>query len=499
MTPLRVDRFLALDVGTSGVKAVLTDGEGSLLDSAYRSYPLNALPDDGVEQDLDQIFAACLEASSELFSRSSSREVAGIALTAQMFNIVAVDEAGVPLAPMISWLDQRCEPAAAALAARVSHEEQFELVSSVVTGKDMVPRILWLREHRPEVYAASRWLLDCKEALVMRLTGAAVTDHAGASAYRLYDPATKDWHRTACERFGVDAAKLPAVRNASDLAGVLRDEVADHLGLPPGVPVYVGAGDVPASQLGSGAVRPGEAHLSLGTAAYFGLLLDRPLTDPAGQLGVLSHADPDLSILWLEIATGGAALAWVLRLLGLSVDGKVDYGHVERLVREAEPSMGALLCGPWLSGERVPVFDDNARASFSGLGLHHGPGHLIRAVMEGVAYQMRWALEYGVDYGQKVSKIRVVGGGALGSEWTQIITDILGHQLECVADAQDAAAVGAAACAIVGSGAQSSFDFLADRVGIARTYTPNADLAEEYDGRYARFQGLFRALEPLSI
>ena len=488
--------FLALDVGTSGVKVVLASGKGALLASSYRAYPLVMHADGSVEQDLDEIFEALVVAAVELLAGHPEQVVAGVAVTAQMFNIVAVDEAGVPLAPMISWLDQRCEGQSEALQERLPPRLQFERFGSVLTAKDIVPKILWLAQNRPELYDRARWLLDCKEAIVMRLTGNAVTDHAGASAFRLYDPRARAWDIEACRLVGVDPDKLPPIARATDVAGTLSPEVTRLIGLPSGIPVYVGAGDVPASQLGSGAVRRGEAHLSLGTAAYFGLLLDEPLGDPNGRLGVLAHANPDQSILWLETATGGAALAWVLRLVGIDTAGVVDYERVEQLVDDAEDGMGGLICGPWLSGERVPVFDDSVRAAFSGLALHHGPGHLIRAVMEGVAFQMRWALEYGVDYGQEVSKVRVVGGGILGRGWSHIIADILGHPLELIADPQEAAAVGAAACAIVGSGAQPGFDFLADSVTVERTCQPDPSTASTYAQRYERFTGLYHQLRP---
>lgn len=488
--------FLAFDVGTSGVKAVVVDADGRLLDSSYRPYDLLMVGDAGVEQDLDAIIEATLDAAAELVARTTVT-ISGIGVTAQMFNIVAVDAGGRPLGPMISWLDQRSEGAAAALAKALPSAEQYARLNAVVSGKDIVPKILWLRDEHPDVYAAGATLLDCKEAVVMHLTGAAVIDHVGASAYRLYDHATHDWDENACRATGIDIEKLPKVCAPTDVAGPLLPDVAARLGLTQDVAVYVGAGDVPASQLGSGAVAPGDLHVSLGTAVYFGLAMSEPRPDPRQRLGVLAHAAPDQWILWLEIATGGAALAWAVRMLGLDRPGPVDYAHIEQLVRDSADDMDGLLFAPWLSGERVPVFDDSARAAFVGLSLHHGPGHMLRAVMEGVAFQMRWALEYAVDYGQDVDRVRAVGGGTMGSEWTQIIADVLEHPLEAVAQPQDAAAVGAAACAIVGSGAQPDYAFLTARAAVQHTYLPNSARALEYSERYAHYRRLYDALYPI--
>ncbi|GFG50431.1 hypothetical protein CQY20_24350 [Mycolicibacterium agri] len=493
--------FLAFDIGTSGVKAVVVDADGALLDSAYRGYGIQTV-NDAVDQDLDLIISSALDAAEELLGRvrsnhGASVSIEGISVTAQMFNLVAVDESGKPLLPMISWLDQRAEGAARALAEIVPPSTQFKRFSAVLSAKDILPKILWLRNNRPEVYASTAKLLDCKEAVVLYLTGEAVTDHAGASAYRLYAHHSRGWDRGACEAAGIDPDKLPAVRNATDVAGPLVPDVARRLGLPADTPVYVGVGDVPASQLGSGAVDPGDLHVSLGTAVYFGLMMSERRVDPRHRLGPLAHADAQRWILWLEIATGGAALTWALRMLGLGEPGSVDYTRVERMVEDSADDMDGLLFAPWLSGERVPVFDDAARASFIGLGLHHTPGHILRAVMEGVAFQMRWALQYGLEYGEDVKRIRAVGGGSMGSVWMQIIADVLERPLEVIAEPQDAGAIGAAACAIVGRGAKPNYSFLAGRATVTRRYLPHPDRSLEYCARYAQYQRLYDALYPI--
>lgn len=486
----RTTLVMAFDVGTSGVKAVLTDSGGAVVESAYRPYPLIALPGGGVEQDCEEIFEALSQVSSELAATlaGSGTEIAGIAVTAQMFNLVAVDGEGGPTGPMLSWLDQRADVVARKLEAEVPH--QFELFGCKLTAKDIAPRILWLREERPEHFAQARWLLDCKEAVVMWMTGQAVIDPTGASAFRLATDNGTMWDANRCEAVGVDRSLLPPIRGATETAGPLRRAAARRMGLAEGIRVYVGTGDVPASQLGSGAVRHGDAHLSLGTAAYFGLLMGERRVDPAGNLAPLVHADGKSWVLWLETATGGAALAWALRLTGLSANGTTNYEQMERLVTDAEHGMGQLVLAPWFTGERVPLFDDSLRASLVGMDLHHGPGHIIRAAMLGVAYQLRWALEYGEAFGQRADRILAVGGGALGTLWSQMIADVLGRDLHCLAKAQDAAAIGAAACALVGGGQQRDFEFLAHRGNDSLTYIPRPAAHVQHGGTFERFQRL---------
>jgi sugar (pentulose or hexulose) kinase len=283
------------------------------------------------------------------------------------------------------------------------------------------------------------------------------------------------------------------------VAGALTGTAAALTGLPPGVPVVVGAGDVPASQLGAGAIANGATHLSLGTAVYFGITTDAPLADPAHRLGVIGHVDPRLWILWLEIATGGGALHWLRGILDdLSDSGsQLDHPTIERLVEEAADGMGELQFAPWLTGERVPVFDDAIRGAFVGLSLAHTRGHLIRAVMDGVASQIAWAYEYGLRYGVTPGPIRVVGGGSIGQAWTTIIAEALGRSIEVVADPQTAAARGAAGCALVGLGLVEDFRAAAGSVRIERMISPDPEAVARARVRGDRFRALYDVLAPL--
>ncbi|MGH2407643.1 MAG: xylulokinase [Candidatus Limnocylindrales bacterium] len=494
------DRILALDVGTSRVKAIVTDLDGLVVASSSRSYGLQAAEGGWVDQDFDEILGASLQAMRALVDGllGRGREIVVVSVTAQMFNLVAVDATGRPVLPMLSWLDQRSQPQARDLAVRMPPEEQYRKLGAVVSAKDILPKILWLRDRRPDAYAATAWLLDCKEAVVMGLTGRADTDFAGASAFRLCDKRTRTWDREVCRELGIAPELLPDVVPATAIAGGISTAVARQTGLLAGTPVAVGSGDVAASQVGSGAVRVGDAHVSLGTAVYFGVTLAEPADDPGRWLGVLGHMDPGAWILWLEIATGGGALGWLASSIGTMVAGRpVDYGDVDRMVAGCAGEMDDLLFAPWLSGERVPVFDDRVRAAFVGIGLNHGPAHLFRAVMEGVAYQMRWALEYGEAFGQPLEEIRAVGGGGIGEVWTQIIADTLDRPIKVIRQPQDAAAVGAAACGMVALGVRPDFLFARDLAIVDREYLPDPRRRSMVADGYGRFRQLYDALAPL--
>jgi xylulokinase len=487
---------IAYDVGTSGVKAVLTDSAGRVVGSHSRPYGLITLPDGWVDQDMDEILAAIGESTRQLISGSgvAPASIEGIGVTAQMFNLQAVDRKGRPLLPMISWLDLRATPQARALADRMPTADQFRHLGSLVTAKDIIPKIAWLREQRPDIWRQTASLLDCKEAVVMYLTGVPVTDYAGASAMRLFDSTSREWSESACALLGIPLSMLPTIAPATSIAGGLLKDPAEHLGLVAGTPVVVGAGDVPATQVGAGATAPGDAHLSLGTAGYWGITLSEPLVDPARRFGLLAHMDPARWILWLEIATAGGALAWFLRILGTAGP---DLATVDRLVQETTDEVP--IFAPWLSGERAPVFDDDVRAAFVGLELRHGMGHILRAIMEGVAFQVRWAFEYALAYGPPIVGIRAVGGGTMSDVWLQIISDVLDRPLMAMRDPQDAGARGAAACVLVGLGLRKDFAFARRSAAVDKTFQPSTATRQRYERGYARFRQLYGGLDLLAI
>jgi len=487
---------VAYDVGTSGVKAVVVDRDGSVLASHVEPYGLLTPRPGWVEQDLEPMVAALGTASRTVLDGPGINpvDVAAVGVTAQMFSTVPVDRHGRPLRPMLSWLDQRSETEAEALGRTACPDRGYGRFDSVPTGKDIVPKIAWLRAHDDDPRTA--WYLDCKDAIVARLTGTVVIDPCGASAYRLVNPTTGHWDADACAVADVPMERLPPIHDATSVAGNLTQAAATLTGLVAGTPVVVGAGDVPAGQIGAGARRPGDTHLSLGTAAYFGITTDRHVDDPERRLGPLRHVVPHRWILWLETATGGGALAWFRRQLdGFAPRGApiADHESVDRAVAAVADEMDGLLFAPWLTGERVPLFDDAVRGAFLGLALHHGAPHLARAVMEGVACQIATAFDYGLAYGVTPASIRAVGGGGIGAVWTSIIADTLGRPLEIVSEPQDAAARGAAACALVGAGIAGDVE-TAVPATIERVVEPDAAGIRAAGERLARFRGLHDVL-----
>lgn len=493
---MAAEYVIAFDLGTSGVKAAVTDMTGRIVASRTVSYSLTTLADGWVDQDVEQIMRSIALATGELLDADDvgAADIAGIGVTGQMFNVVPVDAGGEPLMSMIHWLDLRTTAQERRLRDRIAPDEQFRMFGSLVTAKDVIPKIMWLREERPDVWRRTAWLLDCKDAVIARLAGTAGTDFGTANAFHLLDAATAAWIGSADDLIPGLTRRLPPVGPSCRVAGSLGQRAAAALGLPTGTPIVVGGGDVLATQVGSGAIADGDVQLSLGTAAYWGVTLAQPGLDPGRRVGPLTHMDPELSILWLEIATAGGAMAWFLRVL--EGEGAIDQGIIDRLLRGTAPD-DVPIFAPWLTGERAPIFDDEIRGAFVGLKLAHGRGHLLRAVAEGVALQIRWAFDYALSFGGPVGSIRVIGGGALSDAWLQIIADAIERPLLLIDGAQEAGARGAAQTVLVTLGVEPDFGFASRGALIVRSIDPDADGSARLRARYAIYRGLYEALRVL--
>ena len=492
------DRYvLGHDVGTSGNKTVLCDLSGAIVASAYEAYPLRRPKSNWVEQDPDALISALARGSRSVLELADvpPGEVLGIGVSGQMFNVLAVDGRGNALTPLLSWLDMRSVKQANEISARLDFDAQFDRFGNVFTAKDIVPKVLWIRDAAPDIWRRSAAFLDCKDYVNARLTGKRATDHAGASATFLFDIERRRWAEDRATELGIPVDRLPEALDATTSLGGLATQVASEAGLLPGTPVVVAAGDVPAGQIAAGASRPGEAHLSLGTACYLGLTLDRPRTDPGRRLGVLCHVDPTRWLLWAEMETGGGAVAWLRDLLGGAIGSRPMSGtDVDRLAASVSPDKLDLLFAPWLTGERVPLWDHDARGAFVGLRLHHGAGHLARAVIEGIAFQLRWAVEYAEDFGLDISEIRVIGGAGMGLVLPRVLADVLSRPLALVVEPQSAGARGAALCAIAGI-ADGEIDRLAESTGVAERIEPEDRHRPAYERRFEAFKSLHAALE----
>jgi xylulokinase len=321
--------------------------------------------------------------------------------------------------------------------------------------------------------------------------------------YFLFDPRRKTWSEPACRRLGIPVEMLPDAYPCTHVIGEVTPQAAQATGLRAGTPVVVCAGDVAVAQSGSGANAEGKAHLSVGTATWVGLSIARFTNNPVKPFRGLNHIDPNRWILAGEMETGGGALMWFrdafcqeeARLAEQS--GLSTYQVLSQMVDSVEPGSERLLFAPWLSGERAPVLDHYARGAWVGLSLSHTKAHLARAVMEGVAYHMRWICESIEALGLPIGAINAIGGGCTSPVWTQILSDVMGRQLHIVEHPLEAGAMGAALTVAVGMGVYPSMDSVDELIHIDHTVEPRPALAHRYGQMYDDYRQVYEALAPL--
>jgi xylulokinase len=497
--------IIAHDTGTGGDKAVLTDLRGRILHAEYQDYPLNYPQPGWVEQDPDQLWHAVAATTRKVIAAAGidPGEVLGVGISAQMFNLLPVDETVRPLTPMMSWLDVRSIEQADRVLSGDTPSFLFHHTGNIPTAKDFIPKALWLKEERPAIWARTYKLLDCKEYIIHRLTGRLAIDWHGASVYFLFDPQQKTWSQAACERLEIPLEKLPEAFPCTQVIGEVTPEAARLTGLAPGTPVVICAGDVAVAQTGSGANRDGKAHLSIGTATWVGISSSRFRNDPHKPFWALNHIDPGKWVIAGEMETGGGALMWFRdTLFQMEADqarreGKSTYGVLGELAAGVEPGAEKLLFTPWLSGERAPVLDHYARGAWLGISMSHTKAHFARAVMEGVAYHLRWIIEAMERNDLPVGALNAIGGGSTSPVWTQIISDITGRELRVLANAQEAGAAGAALTVAVGLGVYPDVESIDDLVEISRVVTPDERNCRRYEALYGAYRQAYEALAPL--
>ena len=499
---MKQDIIIAVDVGTSSLKVGLIGPDLDVLHSADHPYPVSYPGPGCAEQDpLDWWLALRLALVKLSNSCPDLRQrAAGVVIASQMCGVVAVDGEGQPLRPCMIWLDKR----AAAIAREVmgGFPKLFgyglaKLLSSIrltngapsLNGMDPPAKMLWLKRHEPKVYERAWKLLDVKDWLILRATGHAATTADLANVTWMMDTRKghEGWSDTLVQRFGLKRELLPDIVEGTASPGGLTAAAATELGLPTGLPVFAGAGDVCAAALGSGAVEDGELHISLGTSSWIsGFYPGRRLSASEGYATILSpFGNRPLLIATQESA--GACLDWLERLAG--------DGHDEVPAGVTPP-----LFLPWLAGERVPVDDNRLRGAFLGLSLQHGRASLRQAVIEGVALNTRWAWRSVAR--QKGTKhahlLRAVGGGALNAVLCQTLADCLGVDLAVARDPRNAGVRGAAAIAAAGLGwrasvweAARSFDRSSEIV-----YRPDRGRMVYFDERFKLFLDAFRRNAP---
>jgi xylulokinase len=494
--------LLGIDVGTGGTRAVVVNERGSVIGSATAEHaPFASTQTGWAEQDPRDWWRATAEAVRAVLLKNelNAEEIGCVGLTGQMHGAVLLDEGDEPVRPAIIWCDLRTAAQCRALTERLGAEQLIELVMNPALEGFTLPKLLWVRETEPELWSRVRTVLLPKDYVRLRLTGEHATDVADASGTLLFDVRQRRWSKEMLDRVELDDSFLPRVYESPEITGVVSADGAAATGLRAGTPVVAGAGDQAAGAVGMGIVKAGAVSATIGTSGVVFAATASPALDRLGRVHTFCHAVPGRWHVMGVTQAAGLSLRWFRDRFGAGTDDGSD--AYERLIAEAAMApAGAdgMLWAPYLMGERTPHLDPNARAALVGLTASHTRAHVIRAILEGVAFSLRDTLTIFGEMNGPVETIRLGGGGARSTLWRQIQADVYGHSVEIV-EAEEGAAYGAALLAGVGGGVWASVDeACATAVRVRATIEPEPASAKLMDERYRNYQLVYPALRRLA-
>jgi gluconokinase len=491
--PDRREVFVGVDIGTTATKALAYRGDGSVAARARETYPLDSSRPHRVEQDPELILEAVSRALAAVGERcrAEGQRVAAVAFSAAMHSIMALGPRGELLTRSITWADSRATAEAAQLRESAEGHALYRRTGTPLHPMSPLPKLVWYRRHEPNVFARAAHWISIKEYVLFRLFGELVVDHSIASASGLLDVAALDWDDGALEAAGITRFQLSTLVPATHVVGRLERERAAPLELDPGTPVVIGASDGALANLGVGAVRPGIAAVSIGTSGAVRTCAPAPLTDPEGRTFCFVLAD-GIWVLGGAVNSGGVALAWLHRVL--EPEPTDDFDRLTATAEDVPAGSEGLVFLPYLFGERAPHWNPEARAVFFGLSVRHGRGHLVRAVMEGVCYQLLSVLRALEDIGERVTECRATGGATGSALWRQIMADVFGSPVSLPAD-HESSSLGAALMAMRAVEALESLEAAEDLVRIRIRLEPTEPDAAVYRRLMPLFADLYRHLE----
>ncbi|HCI79445.1 MAG TPA: xylulokinase [Ktedonobacter sp.] len=503
--------LLGIDLGTTGVKAALFAEDGRVLADAFFDYPLYHPHPGWAEQNPDDWWQATIDAIRLCLSKgaeqgASPSDVRGIGLSGQMHGVVLLDEQHQVLRPCIIWADQRSEKQSQWMTERVGARQLIEHVSNPALTGFTAPKLLWVRDNEPDIFARAHTLLLPKDYIRYRLTGEMAMEISDAAGTCLLDVKHGIWSQDVLKAIELDPSLLPPVVPADAITGHITDEVASLTGLIAGTPVAGGGADNACGAVGNGVVSPGLALVSIGTSGVVLAYADSPQVDTSGpvpRVHTFNHAVPNAWYLMGVTQGAGLSMRWVRDNIGLpehALERWTGVDAYETLAQEAKSvpaGSEGLIFLPYLQGERTPHLDAYARGGWIGLSARHDRRHLIRSVMEGVAFSLRDCFAIIREQGLTIEQMRATGGGAKSPLWRQIIADVLGVEL-VTTNATEGPAFGAALLAGVAGGVYSSVqEACKQTVRIVERTAPQTSTKAAYDSAYETYQALYPALKPI--
>jgi xylulokinase len=495
--------FLGLDVGTTAAKALLIDESGKVIGTASSEYPMNNPRPLWSEQNPEDWWKAVKISFQKIIEGNSIHrdEIKGIGLTGQMHGLVLLDKQGKVLRPCIMWNDQRTAAECEEITSLIGFKKILKITGNAVLPGFTAPKILWMRKNEPDIYEKIAHILLPKDYIRFRLTNEYATDVSDASGTLLLDVNNRNWSKEILSKLHLPETWMPAVQESPEVTGVLTKEAAELTGSAESIPVVAGAGDQAAGGVGTGTVKNGIVSVVLGTSGVVFAHTDKLKIEPEGRLHSFCHASPGTwHVMGVTLSAAGS-LRWFRDTFceqekNTAFQKKTDVYEL-LILQASEIAAGSegLIFLPYLTGERTPYPDPDAKAAFTGITVRHNKKHFIRSVLEGVAYSLKDCLELNKKTGLDISEIRISGGGAKSKLWKQILADVFETELVTLNSAEGAS-YGAALLAAVGSGNFKSVEEACNKsIYREETIYPVTENALRYKDYYEIYKNLYPSLK----
>lgn len=497
--------IIAHDLGTTGNKATLYDRDGKLVGAVFHAYATEYAHTGWAEQNPEDWWQAVCQSTRQLLLEThvGKDDIACVTFSGQMMGAVALDKDARPLRNAIIWADQRALEQDAWVRERVSFEDMYHRTGHRASSAYSLQKILWIRDHQPDIYSATHKFVHAKDSIVARLTGNFVTDPSDASSMNIYDLHTGKWSDKILDAVELPEDKLPEIHQSIDVVGELLPEVADEVGVAAGTPVVIGGGDGACAAAGAGVIEAGAAYNYVGSSSWIALSTPDPIFDPDYRTFTFGHVIPDMVMPTGTMQAAGASYQWTRDQLVLFEKetaerlGISPYELINLEIENVEAGADGLFYLPYLMGERSPRWNPYARGGFIGLTIRHTRAHMLRSVLEGITMNLRVILDAFRNQGTQIDAMRVIGGGASGRIWNQIMADMYGMPVHRLSILEEATSMGAALVGGVGVGLYPDFSMIHTMNEIAETVTPDPATQAVYDQMYPIFNQMYDALVPI--
>lgn len=494
--------ILAHDLGTSGNKATLFSEDGRLIKSEVFSYDAHYFNDTWVEQNADDWWNAVCRTSSSLIQSTGvdPGEIGAISFSGQMMGCLCVDRNGTPLRPSIIWADQRAQKQVAQIEEHISQQDFYHIVGHRNTASYGIQKLMRVRDNEPEIYEQTYKTLNAKDYIVFKLTGKFYTEPSDANSVACFDLKTFQWSEEILKITGIDPDKLPQIKPSTFVAGGVTKEAARATGLAEGTPVVMGGGDGVVANIGCGSISPGKTYCCMGTSAWITTTAEKPIFDAQMRTVTWAHVIPGMYAPNGTMQYAGGAYNWLkntvcsMESYKAKEEGTSPYTYMNEQIEKSTVGANGLIFLPYLLGERAPRWNPDAKGAWIGIKPETTRGDLLRSVLEGVTMNLSICLDI-LRTQMDIKEITVVGGGAKGAVWRQIMADIYNARIKVPSLLEEGSSMGAAVIGGVGTGIFKDFTAIDRFINIDSVHTPDSGAVEAYGPVKEAFESCYFALE----